>query len=235
MQKFMIGLAAVTLAACGNSGGTDTSDQAGGSGDTAKAETSAPDKSELAALSACDAVKRLAAGMNEAAPFDGLSREAAEGEGMPGQLVTDLSPFGYTCSHGVLTGWNDGDPDRHVFRCKIFEAGSFDFDEARPVAQAKFDEAKATLDECLPDGWTAREDTGGSGEEAQTVIYERASDMERRESSDFCLYPIMLRKAFFRSPESRGGPWGWIVDVAFQQNEAAPVSEDPAEDSAPVE
>ena len=60
---------------------------------------------------------------------------------------------------------------------------------------------------------------GRKGEEAQTFIYERASDIERSETADFYMYPIMLRKAFFRSPESRGGPWGWIVDVAFQQSE----------------
>lgn len=227
MQKFMIGLLAATLAACGANENTDEPD----AGDASTQEAAAPAPSEMASLSSCEAVALLAAGMNEAAPFEGLSREVAEGEGFPGDRITELKPFGYTCGHGVLGGWNDGDPDSHVFRCKIFEASSFDFEEAKPVAEEKFAEAKATLDECLPDGWTAREDTSGSGEEAQTFIYERASDIERSETSNFYLYPIMLRKAFFRSPESRGGPWGWIVDVAFQQSEAAPAGETPVDDA----
>ncbi len=221
MQKFMIGLVAVTLGACGASNNSDETAPAGSAASEAETAAPAPATSEMASLSACEAVALLGAGMNEAAPFEGLSREAGEGEGFPGDRITELKPFGYTCSHGVLKGWNDGDPDSHVFRCKIFEASSFDFEEAKPVAEEKFQEAKATLDECLPDGWTARADTGGSGEEAETSIYERQGDIERRKTSDFYLYPIMLRKAFFRSPESRGGPWGWIVDVAFQQSEAA--------------
>ena len=64
---------------------------------------------------------------------------------------------------------------------------------------------------------------GGSDEEA--FVFERASDLERGDSGQMYHYPILLQKAFFRSPRSRGGPWGWIVDVVFQQPEAVAPSE----------
>ena len=211
MMRITVGLSALILAGCGASGGDGETPGAG-------APVSVEDQ---AAMSACEAVEALAISMEADIPFKGLSQEAAEGEGYPRDLVTALKPWGYTCKHGILGGWNDGDPDSHVFRCTIFEASSLRFEEEMPNAQAAFDEAKATLDSCLPEGWTAREDSGGKGEEAQTFIYERASDIERSETADFYMHSIMLRKAFFRSPESRGGPWGWIVDVAFQQTEVA--------------
>lgn len=211
MMRLTMGLSALVMAGCGASDGNGGQPGAG-------APVSFEDQ---AAMTPCDAVEVLAVSMEADIPFLGLSRPPEEGEGFPNDRITALQPWGYTCKHGILGGWNEGDPDSHVFRCTIFEASSLRFEEEMPNAQAAFDEAKATLDECLPEGWTAREDSGGKGEEAQTFIYERASDIERSETADFYMYPIMLRKAFFRSPESRGGPWGWIVDVAFQQPELA--------------
>ena len=223
MRFWTIALSAALLAACGNGTSDTSNEESAGAGDVAAVETveAAEAEGRFAALTACEAVAKLGEGMNPDAPFEGLSWASTRENAFPDELETDMQPWGTVCKHGILTGWNEGDPDSHVFRCNIFEASSLRFEEEKPNAEAAFKEAKETLDKCLPDGWTARVDDGQlNGEEAETYIYERASDIERRESSNFYMYPILLRKAFFRSPESRGGPWGWIVDVAFQQEEA---------------
>lgn len=212
-QLFCLAALAIAVSACGSETG---------SGEASK--PAAPEAS-LASLNACDAIRRLGEGMEATPPFDGLS-QLDETSSFPDQRVTELQPFGTVCKHGVLSGWNDGDPSVHIFRCTIFEASSMMYEEEKPNAEAAFNEAKETLDKCLPDGWTAREhELSGGGTDEEAFVFERASDVERSDSGQMYYYPILLQKAFFRSPQSRGGPWGWIVDVAFQQPEAAPPSE----------
>ena len=183
--------------------------------------TAGPEPIDVASLSACDAVKALSAGMDEAPPFASLVRDPVEGESSFAGKVTDASPWGTSCTYGTVRGWQEKDPDTYVFRCPIYQNGPASFESAKPTAEAAFAEARETLNECLGDEWTEREnDMEQGGEESISYIYERPADIERAETADFYMYPVMLRKAFYRSPESRGGPWGWIVDVAFQQPEA---------------
>ena len=178
------------------------------------AATAASEPVKIAEMSACEAVSVISI------PFESLKTgNVVMGEDeLPDSFTTDAAPFGQTCTYGKMGGWNEGDPDTYVFRCPVFAAGTFDFDENKAKAEAAYADAKATLDECLGAEWAANTDVATSGEEFdESIIYERAEDRERSETANFYMYPIMLQKDYNASPPSRGGTWGWLVDVAFQQ------------------
>jgi len=87
--------------------------------------------------------------------------------------------------------------------------------------------AKADLDKCLPAGWTSRDGGNNGSETTESLIYETAEDLARKESSDFYVYPIELRKEFDEMGNLRGGrPPGWRVTLNFQKSgTAAPAAE----------
>ena len=190
----------------------------GGETPAASTDAGAAQASAPAARDGCKDIADLAAAMNEPEPFASLRSGNVIQGGAPldDHFTTDVMPAGAACKMGRMDGFGADAGKMYVVNCELFSSGMLDREENAVKAKAAFDAAKAELDKCLPAGWTPRAGNNNGFETNESLIYETAADIARRETADTYVYPIDLGKEW-SDGGFRGQMPGWKVKLNFQK------------------
>ncbi len=161
-------------------------------------------------VSECANIQAAFASIADTPPMSSLPQADEEGKG-------GIEILGVTCQQAEMGAFSAGDPTVHLLTCPLFSAGVFDQEENAAKADKIFEDAKAKVAQCLPEGWTVRESESNSGRDVdEQLIYERPEDMERKNSGEMYMYPAYLAQKFDSNPPGRFSRAGWSVELKFQ-------------------
>ncbi len=223
MRALIASVAVLTLAGC-NAETPAQDAEAMPAGDLAatEADTATPPPRD-----GCKDIADLAVAISEPEPFASLrsGNVVQGGEPLDDHFTTNVAPAGASCSMGRMQGFSADSGLMYVVNCTLFSSGLLDREENGVKAKEVYDAARAELDKCLPAGWTARDGGNNGIETNESLIYETAADIERKNASDTYVYPINLAREW-SDGAFRGQMSGWKVTLNFQKE--TPKADTPA-------